>query len=184
MPIPQNFSLPKRSTQEYELLPEGMYQCEIVDITIKTERAWESDDEEDKFNFTFAIVDGQYKSRLLWKSARIIMSAGWEKGSPSWLYKIYCAAVGKKLTDDEAQGVSSDMINALIGKQVLLVVVQKPKKDGTLKNSIDNILTSSKRIDYVKKPQTTFTEEIETEAAQLQTESKVEEEVDVDSIPF
>jgi len=140
MPIPNNYSLPEKT--KFELLPEDNYNVEITDVEVKENKVYQSDETEDVFKFSFAVISGEYKGRIIWQNARMIMSAGWEKGNPSTLYKIYCAATNKKLNNEEAKAVTAEMINALIGKKLTVVVTQKPKQDGSLKNVIDTFLLS------------------------------------------
>jgi Protein of unknown function (DUF669) len=138
MPIPTNYKLPEKA--KFELLPEDKYEVEITDVEVKENKVYQKEETEDVFNFTFAITKGEYKGRILWQNARMIMSAGWDKGNPSTLYRIYCAATGKKISPDETAAVTADMINGTIGKKLAVVVSQKPKQDGTLKNVITNFL--------------------------------------------
>lgn len=143
MPIPENYPIPTGGEQsEFELLPEDIYAVKITKLDLKENQpVYQSTETEDRFAFEFTITEeGQYKGRKLWRDARTIMSAGFTGGSPSWLYKIFCAVNGVQLDNDEAKTVTARSINEMEGKELRLVVKQKQKQNGDMKNVIVDAL--------------------------------------------
>jgi len=149
--IPDNYNLPKPEKKEFELVPAGIYQVVIAAVKLKKDqKVWDSDDVEDKFGFDFVVVKGKYKNRHFWKDCRIIMNPAFEGGSASWLYKVYSAAVNAQLTKDEAGEITSKDINAIEGKQIQLVIKQKPNKKGEIKNSIEDAVPVEEEVEFTK----------------------------------
>lgn len=133
MGLPNDYKLQSPGKGNFEPIPQDMYQCVIRKIELKKDQpVYQSTEVEDVLEFEFEVVeDGQYKGRRLWKKVRPIMSAGWSKagksGSPSWLYKLFCAVNNIQLSDDEAKATDANTINGMIGKQVRLSVKVKDK---------------------------------------------------------
>lgn len=149
--IPDNYNLPKPEKKEFEIVPAGIYQVVIASVKLKkNQKIWDSDEVEDKFAFDFVVVKGKYKNRHFWKDCRIIMNPAFEGGSASWLYKIYSAAVNAQLTKDEASEITSKDINAIEGKQVQLVIKQKPNKKDEIKNSIEDAVPIEEEVEFTK----------------------------------
>lgn len=142
MPIPEDFKIASGEKKEFDLLPEDTYQVEISKIELRKDQpVYNSDEVEDKFSFEFTVVEeGMYKGRKQWLDVRPIMSAGFEGGSPSWLYKLFCAVNQVQLNDDEARGISTKTINDMEGQQLRLVIKQKKNQKGVLKNKIGDVL--------------------------------------------
>lgn len=131
-------------------VPADTYQVRVVDITEKTNQPvyQKPGETEDKLGFEFVVVEGgEYKGRKFWQDVRPIVSSGSEGFSPSTLYRIFCAVNGVKLSEDEAKSVGATDINGLVGKQVRLVVQQKPNQRGEVKNKITDFLPLKAKID-------------------------------------
>lgn len=177
MPIPNDYNIPvsTSSGDDFELLPEDTYQVEITKLELRTDQpVYQSDAVEDKFSFEFTITeDGGYKGRKLWLDVRTIMSAGFSGGSPSWLYRIFCAVNGVNLGEDEVGSVNATSINEMEGKQLRLVVKQKLNGKGVLKNKIIDVMALK------GKP----TEAITTDPATI-PDPTIIADVNVDDIPF
>lgn len=173
MPIPDNYNIPVSEATEYELLPEDTYQVQITKLDLKTDQTiYQSTEVEDKFAFEFTIVEeGEYKGRKLWLDVRTIMSAGWTGGSPSWLYKIFCAVNAIQLTDEEAKSVTAKNVNEMLGKQLRLIVKQKPNQKGIIKNKIVDVMALKGAA-------------IGWEEPVVDHSSIEEEDINVDDIPF
>jgi len=142
MPIPETYAIPISDKEEFELLPEDVYVVEITKLELKSDQpVYQSTELEDKFAFEFTIQeDGGYKGRKLWLDVRTSMSAGWAGGSPSWLYKIFCAVNGIMLNEEDLKTVTANNVNEMIGKSVRLVVKQKLNTKGVLKNKIEDVM--------------------------------------------
>jgi hypothetical protein len=181
MSIDNNYQMPKRergqSDQKFEPLPQDIYQAQILKVELKKgQKKFNSEETEDIFAFTFVVVDGKFIKRRLWQDCRMIMNPAWEGGSASWLYKIFSSANKVELTSEECDQIGTKQINELEGKQVRLLVKQKPKADGSIKNVIDSILTVNEDIPYNPTKTSTFTKPKEGEEKKDMFEEMVEED--------
>lgn len=142
MSIPTDYKMEAPVQGDFELMPADTYDVEIENIELLENKPVfnKPDETEDRFKFTFRITDGEFANRKLWIEARPVMSAGTANLTPSWLYRIYCAVNQVKLSDDEAKGVSGDMVNAMIGRKLRVIVQQKATKKGDLRNKITDVL--------------------------------------------
>lgn len=140
--IPKDFKVQTPEKSSFEVLPEDTYQVEIEDIELKTDQpVYQSEEVEDRFSFKFRVVEeGEHNGRYLWLDVRPIMSAGGTGMNASWLYKIYSAVNQVKLTDEQAKSVGGDQVNDMVGKQLRVIVKQKPKQNGELRNKITDVL--------------------------------------------
>lgn len=155
MPVTDSFSLQKNSgdTAKYPLLPADSYQVIVKDVTEKKDQpVYQKPDEvEDKLGFEFEVIEeGEFKGRKLWQDVRKKISSGGDSNgksfSPSTLYRLFCAVNNVKLSQPEADSVGATDINSLIGRQVRLVVQQKPNLRGELKNKITDFLPVKSQI--------------------------------------
>ena len=136
-----NFSIPKGQTRVYEVLKPGIYQCELNDVEERDGTSFTGQPEK-QLAFIFVILkEGEYYGRKLWWNANKKFVGGTK---PSNLYVIVEALTGKVYTKEESktsnEWLNADFLNALVGKQQLLAVSQKPKQNGEMKNVIDSIL--------------------------------------------
>lgn len=129
--------------KSFDPLPTDVYQCELLDVEYKEQKAWKSEDMEDVLVFTFAVIEeGEHYGRRLWQYAKPKLSKF--KGGSN-LYKVLVGLNGgKQLTDEECAMpevvCSDDALNDLIGKQVRLSVGQKEKQDKSIKNFVESYL--------------------------------------------
>lgn len=177
MPLPSGYGGVKTPQQgDFKAMPDDVYEATIADIKLlENQPKFKNPQEvEDILKFEFTVTEeGEFKgTRLFSKNIRPIMSAGFAGGSPSTLYKIFCAVNNITLTTEESETVSTLSINELIGKGVRLRV--KPtvsKSSGKTYNNVEDYLPlkSYKAPAGVTTPQ--------------QAASEINE-VDVDAIPF
>lgn len=144
MPIPNDYEIPINagSKQEFELLPDDVYEVVISNLDLKKDQpVYQSTEIEDKFAFEFTVVEeGKYKGRKLWLDTRTVMGAGFDGGSPSWLYRIFCAVNSIQLSDTEAKSITANNINGLSGKSLRVVVKQKLSATGKTRNKIVDVM--------------------------------------------
>jgi hypothetical protein len=118
------------STSEgFEPLPMGVYTVQITDVNLKKQLAYHSTEEEEVLLYEFSILDegkiedgSELRGRKLWHKCRLALS---EK---SWMYKLAKAANGRDMTPEDKDTFDPE---SLVGKQVTVMVEQKPSKDGT-----------------------------------------------------
>ena len=139
--------------KEYPVLPANVYQVEIVsaDKVMKVPYGAQPGALEEPFiAFRFGILtDGDYRGRMLFKDTRPVKPfPPFNGGKSSLIYEIGTAVRGgQAYTKEEAEVFTPADINAWIGQQLRLVVIQKPKKDGTMGNSITGYLPVEKTLD-------------------------------------
>ena len=180
MPISNNVKFEKIEKKEYEAIPADVYPVQIMDIKEKLKAPWGSpqgtEASELYMNFEFGILNGNYKGRKLWKDVRPVVPVPSGNGyKPSWFYKIVSAVMGHWLTQEEGINFGPQETNALIGRQVKLVVNQTPPKDGKSYNNITEILPLNEKLEPLV-------------ADNVQTEGEVpmeeHEQVNIENIPF
>ena len=133
----------------FATIDEGVYTAEIIDVDLLEDVVTAfSPEGKNMLNFKFAILDdieipakdgmpaSNTRDRFLWH--RMTPSLN-EKATMSKLVK---AALGRLPTPEEANAFNPE---SLIGKQVQVVVVNNPSKDGTRTfSNIDNYLKAPK----------------------------------------
>lgn len=137
MAIDNNLSISAKTGGNYDPIPEDTYQVQIVDVTQKQrETQWGL---KDKFQFNCAVVEGEYKDRLVFISVNIAWSNGEGNAKrPSQLFnlvKTVYAHYQPKVKVSEMDGLTGAQVNDLIGKQLIAVVKLSP--DGKYNNVTD-----------------------------------------------
>ena len=139
--------------KEFEVLPKDVYQCELLDIKLETQKKYQSEETEDVLNFIFVVVDeGAHYGRQLRQYATQKLT---KYNGGSNLYKVLVGLnQGKDLSDEDMKNIpGDDELNALIGKQVRLSVGQKEKTDKTMRNVIEAYLPIKAELPrYAEKP--------------------------------
>ena len=139
--------------KEFEVLPKDVYQCELLDIKLETQKKYQSEETEDVLNFIFVVVDeGAHYGRQLRQYATQKLT---KYNGVSNLYKVLVGLnQGKDLSDEDMKNIpGDDELNALIGKQVRLSVGQKEKTDKTMRNVIEAYLPIKAELPrYAEKP--------------------------------
>jgi len=159
----------------FDPVPMGVYTVQLVDVNSITQFNSFKGKEEDMLNYQMAILDdnksedgSSTRDRYLWKRCSMSLN---EK---AWLFKIVRAIYGRELNNEELTTFDPESI---IGKQVKVMVEQKPDKDGT--TIWNNILSFSHvdkeltPVEFTAKPST-----IEKTSKPIQ----VEEEADPDKV--
>lgn len=146
-----NAKYEKKETMSFPLLKNDVYQVELVDIKEEESRAYMSEEMENKFSFEFAVLTGkdsegkEARLRLLNKNFIPTYLYISSKNGKNWLYKIVESLLGRELTqEEEAIGISGELLNSLIGKQcrVLLEKVASKKDSTKFYSNIANILSA------------------------------------------
>ena len=126
---------PKISLGEFNPVPVDKYTVEIADVDLKTQKKFKSNDDEDVYNYKFAILDDKpmmdvdddgeevevsTRGRFLWKRIRPAL------GERAWLRKLAEAAYGHKLSKEELKTFDPDN---LVGRQVTVLLEHVEKED-------------------------------------------------------
>lgn len=130
MPLDNTFKAEKRETVNYEPLPKGIYQLELIDIEEVEKLKYQSESEYEKvLQFTFGVVnEGEFRARRHWENfvpTTLYISS---KNGKNKLYQIVEALqkddIGQK---QEAEGLDGKFLNTLIGGQVQVATGIKVK---------------------------------------------------------
>jgi hypothetical protein len=133
-----------RTGSDFEPLPADKYTVQIADVSnLMSFNQWQGKEVE-VLKYTFIVLDNKLVAEKIGGND---MSRGrylWHKMSPSlssksWLLKLARAVYGRELTKTELEEFDPE---AIIGKQVDVMVDQSPSKDGTA--IFNNILSYSK----------------------------------------
>lgn len=144
--LPRNLSIPKKEKSEYPPIPSNIYQVELLDVNLEEKPAYKQPEKiENVYSFQFVLLAGKDKDggslrgRNIW--ANFVPSYFYiGKNGKNNLYKIVEGLLGRELTIEEEASMSSDFINSLIGKQVRILVDNKPNKEGKVYSRIENYL--------------------------------------------
>jgi hypothetical protein len=132
-----NIEIKKVEKKQYDILPEDIYEAEVFDVKEVEDTGYQTDEMEEKIEFTFSILDEKYKGRRLWKKVRAVIADGKNSPKPSELYKILCSLDNLNWGEQE---VSAEDINKLIGKKCRIVVKKETSKKGNEYNKITDVL--------------------------------------------
>ena len=199
----------KKEITEYFPFPKNVYQVEILDITSENRPTYDTrlkpENErkyEEVLNFQFTLLAGQDKQeklrgRNVWSNFVPTALYISKKNGKNMLYKIVEASIGRDLTlQEEAEGLTSEKLNKLIGKQ-LRVGVEVETKNGKTFNKVKDCF--AKEIDYPtlndeekEKARVKNKEEKEIEQPVANNEQFIpndfpvpeDEPIDVSNIPF
>ena len=115
------------------VVPEGVYQVEVSDITFIPEE--QNQYGKSQLKFRFKILEGKQAELELVSWVSMTINPGWEQGSPSNLYKIIVAIMGEEPNMEE-----EFYPNTLIGGKLQVVVESKKTKAGAEISRITNYL--------------------------------------------
>jgi len=185
MPINTSIKIEKNDKKEFEPLPNGIYQAELIDVETRetagfTNGKKDESKRENKLFFTFGIVeDGENRARRLWDN---FVSTGLyttKKGEKCNLWQILEAFLGHELTNEEMATFDENTLNGFIGKQVAIFTTTVEK--GGKKYSNPKAYMTAKTV------MTALTAEekvIKPKEEKADNSDPTTEEVSVDSIPF
>jgi hypothetical protein len=136
--LPENYTV-KNEPKKYPLVPEGLYQIEIVDVE-KQDNVSTPFGIKNQLKFKLQILDTDEKGNYLLYYTSESYNSGGGKYQSSKLYDFVCAIVGKQMDQNEAFS-----INDLIGKQAMVLVKHKPsKKTGEPRANVNTVMTAKK----------------------------------------
>ena len=159
MPIENLQNFEKREGNLYPLLPKALYQCELLDVGTQENETYESKmgntkekEYQTDIKYQFTILQGRDENQDKEELKELRCRNVWEnygynylfagKNGKNNLWRIVEAFLGRELTQEEqANGISSDLLNTFIGKQINVSVETKVSQKG---KSFDKI------IDYLK----------------------------------
>ena len=149
MPLAEDFSLRDGSDLTFDPLPPGQYHVQVEDVAMrKVDQSKFGKEPEDKLTITFRIVDeGQFYGRKLWSKDFTPMLSLKSKLYESGIVPVL---LGRPLTQDDIDNAKAKLNpafwNGCIGKNMLVMVVQKPSKSepGKMVNMIVSYFATDK----------------------------------------
>lgn len=196
--INENMTFTKKETKVYDPLPERSFTVELLDLIVERKPKYKKPDEiEDTLKCVFVILRGVDKNgdplRGRFISRNYIPTFFYisTKTGKNVLYQIVEALLGRNLTpEEEAEGVTSEFINSLIGKQCGVIIKHKKKDDKTFSN-IESFFITDDRAEALSKDERNHLLEIiekqdeaKTSSAEIEASHSDEDEIAVDNIPF
>lgn len=140
----ETMSFEKKQVTEYEVLPENIYQVELLDVNLDRRPTYDTrlkPDSEKEYetvlNFQFTLLSGtangkDLRGRNVWENFVPTYLYIGKKNGKNKLYNVVEGLLGRGLTmAEEAEGITSDTINSLIGKQVRIGIKHNVKGDKT-----------------------------------------------------
>lgn len=137
----------KKEASDIKPVDDGIYTLELVDVDSVARPTYDTRNKpteeqkiEETFDFKFAILDeGEYRSRILFYNFVPSFLYINKKGEKNKLYKVIETFLKRDITrEEEAYGITSEMINSLVGNQCQSVI----KKDGEYSN-IENLVKTN-----------------------------------------
>lgn len=145
--LPSNQSIEKKEKMEFAPLPPNVYQVELLDISLEQRPKYkEPETLENVYSFQFVLLSGKDKDgidlrgRNVW--ANFVPSFFYVSGTygKNALYKIVEGMLGREISQLEHENMTTDFINALVGKQVRVLIENKASKQGKVFSNINNYL--------------------------------------------
>lgn len=173
-------TLPSATKKSFPPIKAGLYTVQIWDIKEILKAPYNAPLDAEKnvpfYTFEFAILnDGEFRGRRLWKDVKPVAPIpplGGRRSAKMW--EIVSAIEGHPLTFEEGKKYDKEQVNALIGRQVNVFVIQKPPKaNGKVYNDIQAFTSAEKELPAYTQ------EEADAKRAALQNDT-----VNVDDIPF
>ena len=144
--INEEFKIEKKEAQEYEPLPENVYQVELLDIEVQEKLKYQSKDEYEKvFSFQFTLLAGRdrkgesLRGRNIWRNYVPTYLFISQKNGKNALYQIIEAIIGHDMTPEDEATMDTAFLNKLIGQQCR-VLVKNTTKDNKTYSNIENFL--------------------------------------------
>ena len=139
--IDSEIKVEKRETQEFEPLPENVYQVELLDVNSSENETYnskmgktEEKEYETILSFQYTLLAGKGKDNAELRGRNV-----WDNFVPSYLYvsskngknklyRIIESLLGRELTpEEEAGGIDSAFLNNLVGKQMRIATENQEK---------------------------------------------------------
>lgn len=153
MPLPEGYTLKRELAKP--AVPEGVYQCEIVDLHLE-EGVVSQYGKRDRISAAVGIVDGKERAKVLLYFMSPSFSKGGGRYSSSKAYELTCAVEGKKLDDKEPYELEK-----IVGKQFNAVVKHKETERGTFANIVEVMKVEEEKAGLTDDERNTILEELE-----------------------
>lgn len=194
--ITKEIKIEKKEATEYDPLPENVYQVELLDVNSEENETYDSKmgkTEEKQFEtvlkFQYTILAGKDKKgdnlrgRNIWDNYIPTYLYISKKNGKNKLYKIIESLLGRELTDqEEANGISGEFLNQLIGKQ-LRVGTKNVEKNDKIYTKVETYYAVDAELNSLtneEKEKAT----VKNKDEKVQGEELINDEIDPENIPF
>lgn len=142
MPIPRNFQIKKEEKKDYPPLQKNIYQMELLAIDLIDKVGKYAKEGEKTFKFQFVLLaPTELRGRSVWCNF-VPTSLYIGKTGKNELYQIVETYLRRELSrEEEATGITGELLNSFIGKQIKGFIDQNLGKDGkTIYNNITSYI--------------------------------------------
>lgn len=141
MPISSEKSKVADNSSQFEILDEGLYTVQVVDIVLKegVQTKWGL---KDKLHIHMGVLDkNENRGKKIVHFTSTAFTSGYEGGQASALYKFACSIYGQKL--DAKMGLD---LNTLIGGKCR-VVIKHREYNGKIYSNVSEVLKVDRMIE-------------------------------------
>ena len=186
-----NLKIQKKEAQEFEPLPENVYQVELLDVNLSENETYDSKQGKTEgkqfekiFDFQYTVLAGKDKKGEVLRGRNI-----WDNFVPSYLYiskkngknklyRIIESLLGRDINqEEEANGIDALFLNSLVGKQ-MRVATENIEKNQKVYTKIKTYYVADDLYDPLTN------EEKEKDTVKKKNEKVADHDVSDEDIPF
>jgi hypothetical protein len=186
-----NLKIQKKEAQEFEPLPENVYQVELLDVNLSENETYDSKQGKTEgkqfekiFDFQYTVLAGKDKKGEVLRGRNI-----WDNFVPSYLYiskkngknklyRIIESLLGRDINqEEEANGIDALFLNSLVGKQ-MRVATENIEKNQKVYTKIKTYYVADDLYDPLTN------EEKEKATVKKKNEKVADHDVSDEDIPF
>lgn len=186
--INQKFKIEEKKSKQYDPIPEGTYQVELIDIEAEEKPTYNDPSKKElKLDFEFAILNeekdqkgNELRGRRVWRNFVPTYLYIGKKGK-NILFQIVESLVGQELTREQIARLDSEALNKLIGFQCQ-VFVENVKKDDKIFSNILKFMPGKKGFSELTENEKSKKEE--TDEQEVDEVDEEIQEIRIEDIPF
>ena len=209
--LDNNLKIEKKESNDFPPLPKNIYQVELLDVNSEKRPTYDTRNKPDGekeyetvLNFQFTLLAGKDKNeslrgRNVWANFIPMYFYISKKSGENKTLKLVKSFLGRDLTQkEEAEGVTGEFLNSLIGKQCRVSVEPKLSSDKyfdsitdfyAVEGNLQALNDDEKDKSRVKKTQPTaedisLSEEYPQEGQETHPQYSPADDIDVTKIPF
>lgn len=199
MPVDNNLKIEKKESVEYPPLPKDIYQVELLDVSSEEKVTYDTrnkpeveQEKETVLSFQFTLLSGKdgeqnLRGRNVWLNFVPNYLYISSKNGKNKTFRVIEALLSREITlEEEANGITGEMLNQLIGKQCRVSVEPKKSGDKTFDNITDLLKANDlfNALTIEEKEKAKVKKEEKTEDKQEDKQEAPETEVSLEDIPF
>ena len=188
MPISNEYQITKEEKKFYPPIPKNVYQVELLDISLNDAKGKFAKPGDKNFSFQFTLLSGSDKGeslrgRNVWNNfVPTTLYIG--KNGKNSLYGIVEAFLGRELTpQEEAEGLTGEMLNSFIGTQIRVFIDHRVKGDKIYDTITSYMTADSKDVGLTDEEKESARVKVKKEEPKVEEEEILSEE-QLANIPF